>query len=84
MSKGLGLNDQQIKKLKEINLRYSNRIEQEVVKPAMSDWSKYRKIMQIQSDKDAELQPILTLEQYDKYESKRNEMIWEAVKAYFS
>ncbi len=84
MSKGLGLNDQQIKKVKEINLRYSNRIEQEVVKSAMSDWSKYRKIMQIQSDKDAELQPILTQEQYDKYESKRNEMVWEAVKAYFS
>ena len=84
MTKGLGLNDQQIRKVKEINLRYSNRIEQEVVKQALSDWSKYRKIMQIQSDKDAELKPILTSEQYDKYESKRNEMVWEAVKAYFS
>jgi Spy/CpxP family protein refolding chaperone len=83
MLKGLQLTPNQVPKVHDINLKYAWRIENEVVKVKMSDWSRYKKITAIQDAKDAELKPILTQEQFKKYKKKRDEMFWEGMKAYF-
>jgi hypothetical protein len=81
MSKGLQLTTQQRPKVQAINLKYAEIAERDVVKQSLSSWSKYRKIMSIQADKDAELRPVLTAEQFKKYQKKRDELLWEGVKA---
>ena len=83
MAKGLQLTPQQVYNVKEINLRYSWRIENEVVKTQMSDWSRYNKISAIQTDKDKEFKNVLTAEQFKKYKKKRDDMFWQGVKDYF-
>jgi hypothetical protein len=44
---------------------------------------KYRKIMELQKEKDSELKGILTETQFEKYTEKRDEMLWKAMKEYF-
>lgn len=83
MKNGLGLSQEQAVKVHEINLRYALRTENEVVKSDLSDWSKYRKISALQEEKDAELKPVLRPDQFKKYEEKRDELFWQAVKNYF-
>jgi Delta7-sterol 5-desaturase len=83
MIKGLALRTDQVDKVKDINRRYAVRAEQEVVQQNMNNWSKYRKIMAIQEEKDVELKNVLNVEQYKKYEAKRDAMFWDAVKAFF-
>jgi DNA-directed RNA polymerase subunit F len=83
MQKGLQLTPQQIPLLKEINLRYAWRVENEVVKIKMSDWSRYNKISSIQKEKDKELKSILSKKQLEKYKKKQDEVFWAVVKSYF-
>ncbi len=83
MQKGLELTPEQQPKIKEINLRYAWRVENEVVKVKMSDWSRYNKISSIQKVKDKELKEILDKNQFSKYKKKRDEMFWAGMKAYF-
>jgi hypothetical protein len=83
MQKGLGLTPQQVPTVKEINLRYAWRVENEVVKVKMSDWSRYRKLTAIQDAKDVELKKVLNADQMKKYKKKRDEMFWAGMKAYF-
>jgi Delta7-sterol 5-desaturase len=83
MIKGLGLRTDQVDQVKAINHRYAVRTEQEVVQQQMSNWSKYRKIMAIQEEKDVELKKVLDAEQYKKYDAKRDAMFWDAVQAFF-
>jgi lathosterol oxidase len=83
MQAGLVLRKDQITQVHTINLHYSKRVEEEVVKPKLSDWSKYRKLMKIQKEKDKELQSVLSSSQFEKYKNKRDAMFWEGVKAYF-
>jgi hypothetical protein len=83
MQKGLQLTPEQTPLIKEINLRYAWRVENEVVKIKMSDWSRYNKISSIQKAKDKELKSILSKKQLEKYKKKRDEVFWAAVKSYF-
>ena len=83
MQKGLKLTPQQIPTVAEMNIRYAWRVENEVVKVSLSDWSRYRKITAIQDDKDKELKKVLNEEQFKKYKKKRDDMFWQGVKAYF-
>ena len=83
MQKGLQLTKDQMTKVSEINLRYARRNENEVVQQQMSDWSKYRKISAIQAEKDNELKKVLTPEQFNKYQKKRDDAMWQAVKSFF-
>ena len=39
--------------------------------------------MELQKEKDAELKGLLTSTQFEKYEEKRDELFWKAMKAYF-
>jgi Spy/CpxP family protein refolding chaperone len=81
MKQGLGLTDEQMPKIHDINLRYSIRTENEVANAQLSTWSKYRKITAIQADKDKELKKVLNAEQFKKYAKKRDELMWEGMKA---
>jgi hypothetical protein len=81
MSKGLQLTTEQRAKVHLLNVKYAEQTEREVVKTELGAWSKYRKIMSIQSAKDKELQPILTADQFKKYQKRRDELIWEGAKA---
>jgi hypothetical protein len=83
MKKGLELTPQQVPLVHALNLKYAWRIENEVVKVQLSDWSRYKKLTEIHNAKDAELKKVLTEEQFAKYKKKRDEMFWEGVRAYF-
>ncbi len=83
MRSGLGLRDDQIPKVHDINLRYAQRTETEVVKPDLSDWTRYRRLMKIQQEKDKELEAVLTATQFEKYATKRDELLWKGVKDFF-
>ncbi len=81
MQKGLQLTTEQMPKVHDINLHFAIRTEQEVAKVKISNWSKYWKIKAIQADKDKALKVVLTDQQFQKYTKKRDEMMWEGMKA---
>lgn len=83
MKEGLELRQNQLQKVHDINLRYSKRTEEEVVKAKLSDWSKYRRMTKIQNDKDKELKAVLDSTQFEKYVTKRDEMFWKGVAEFF-
>lgn len=83
MQIGLSLNSYQLPIVHNINLHYSQRVEDEVVTQDIGDWTRYRRLMKIQKDKDIELKRVLTEDQFEKYEKKRDEMFWEGVKSFF-
>lgn len=80
MQTGLQLSPEQAVRVGEINLRYAERSENEVVQQKMSDWSKYRKVSALQKLKDSELRPVLTAEQFSKYAARRDELFWQAIR----
>jgi hypothetical protein len=81
MQKGLQLTTEQMPKVHDINLHFAIRTEHEVAKVKISNWSKYWKIKAIQADKDKALKAVLTAQQFQKYTKKRDEMMWEGMKA---
>lgn len=83
MQVGLSLNSDQLPVVHDINLHFSKRVENEVVKQNIGDWTRYRRIMKIQKDKDIELKKVLTETQFEKYEKKRDEMFWDGIKSIF-
>ncbi|HFA51925.1 MAG TPA: hypothetical protein ENJ95_23155 [Bacteroidetes bacterium] len=83
MQTGLGLQEYQYPAVHEINLRFSIKVEEEVVRQELGNWSRYRRIMKIQKEKDKELKNVLTAPQYKKYEKGRDKMFWEGVKEFF-
>lgn len=80
MKEWLSLRDDQLPKVHEINLRYSKKVEKELIEADLSDWAKYRKMMKLQEGKDAELKQVLSATQFEKYVVKRDELLWKAVK----
>jgi Spy/CpxP family protein refolding chaperone len=83
MKKGLSLDADQKQKVHDINLKYSVKVEQEVVKTEGNSWTKYRRLMKIQKEKDKEMQAVLSASQFEKYVAKRDELFWEGVKEFF-
>ncbi len=83
MQKGLGLRSDQKDKVHDINLRYTQRAENEVIEKDLGNWAKYRKLMAIQKAKDDELEKVLDKEQLAQYKTARDKIFWDAVKDYF-
>jgi DNA-directed RNA polymerase subunit F len=81
MTKGLKLTAEQQQKVHQLNLKYSAWSEEELVKNKTGMWARYRKLMSIQEAKDKDLKPILTAEQFKLYQKRRDELVWEGVKA---
>lgn len=80
MKSNLELTDEQAAKVQEINLRFSERTEREIVQPNLGQWSKYWKLMALQREKDKELEPVLTKTQFKKYADARDAAIWKGMK----
>ena len=73
MKMNLNLTDEQIPKIQEVNLKYANRME--ALKN--NDHVRSQKVKEAQSTslaKDDELELILTDEQFNQYESKKEEL----------
>lgn len=83
MREGLQLRQDQMTKVHEINLRYAQRTEEEVVNQDLGNWPRYRRLTKIQQDKDHELKSILDSEQFEKYVVRRDKMFWEGITAFF-
>ncbi len=75
------LRNDQIPIVHEINLRYARRADLEIVKADLGNWAKYRRLMDMQDEKDKELKRILDATQFEKYAVARDAAIWKAVKA---
>ncbi|MBK8567169.1 MAG: sterol desaturase family protein [Saprospiraceae bacterium] len=83
MKEGLNLRQNQLQKVHDINLKYSKKVEDEVVKADLSTWSKYRRISKVQNEKDKEMKLVLDATQFEKYVTKRDELFWKGVSEFF-
>ncbi|MCF8246875.1 MAG: sterol desaturase family protein [Saprospiraceae bacterium] len=83
MRLGLALRQDQLPKVHDINLRSAKRVEEEVITPKLSDWSKYRRLSKIQNDKDKEMKAVLNATQFEKYAVKRDELFWKGIQDFF-
>ncbi len=81
MKNSLELTDEQAVTVQEINLRFAEKAEREIVRPNLGQWSKYWKIMAHQREKDQELKPVLTKKQFKKYTDARDAAIWKGAKS---
>ena len=73
MTKKLGLKADQIPKVQEINLKYAQKMEP-VLKGNEGPLVKLRAAKAIDQDKDAELERVLSKEQYQQYLASKEEM----------
>lgn len=69
----LKLNQEQKVKIYNINLKYAKIMQSEVVDADKNKISKYWRANEINDQKEIELKPILTKEQWKSYEQIRNE-----------
>lgn len=74
MTEKVTLSEAQVAKVKEINLKYANKM-REARDQADGDWSAMRETMDaIRNDHDKELQTVLTKEQWTKWAEYRTQM----------
>jgi len=81
MKNKLALTDDQYKQVSDINLKYARKMDNLKLNGG-GKFSKARKAKSILSDKDDELQKVLTKEQFEKYETFKKEMMNKARDAY--
>ncbi|MBI5916442.1 MAG: DUF4890 domain-containing protein [Bacteroidetes bacterium] len=68
MSDSLSLSEKQTAKVKDINLKYANKMKEARSANADGDWEKMRASMDaIRTEQDAELKTVLTQEQFDNW-----------------
>ncbi|HWK04313.1 MAG TPA: hypothetical protein VNS58_11810 [Puia sp.] len=80
MKSKLMLNDAQYKQVSAINLEYAKKIEP-ILRSDDNQFSKYGQISPLLEEKDGKLKPILTAEQFKKYEEVKKEMMAQAREA---
>jgi Spy/CpxP family protein refolding chaperone len=73
MKKELGLTPEQLSKVEALNLKYATKMEP-VIKGSEGPFRKMRQAREINEEKEAELQKLLTPEQFDKYKAERQMM----------
>jgi hypothetical protein len=73
MKKALGLNQDQIDKVREINLKYARKIET-TVDTSKGEGGELGGMREISEEKDSEMKGVLSAEQYDKYLAMKEEM----------
>lgn len=71
MKEELALTKDQIPKVKALNLKYAAITQKEVIDPKLNTWAMYNKGMKINKKKEAELQSLLTKDQWTKYEAMK-------------
>ena len=73
MKKGLGLNQDQIDKVRELNLKYARKVET-TADASEGESRKLGEMKKISEEKDSEMKAVLSSEQYDKYLAMKEEM----------
>ena len=73
MTSRLGLTPDQTRTVGALNLKYAQRMEP-VIKGSEGPFMKLRQMREINQGKEAELQGILSPDQYAKYQASREEM----------
>ncbi|MEA3412949.1 MAG: hypothetical protein U9R74_15620 [Pseudomonadota bacterium] len=73
MKNTLGLDQEQIDKVREINLKYARKVET-TVGASEGELRKLEEMREIGEEKDRELKAILSADQYDKYLALKEEM----------
>jgi hypothetical protein len=73
MKSNLKLNDDQVTKAQTINLKYANK-NQGLQTQAMSRKQKMQELKDNDKAKDAELKDVLTTDQYNTYQAKKDEI----------
>lgn len=83
MTERLVLDKEQVKIIHPINLKYAARAQKEIIDPDMSTWSQYWKVKKIDKEKDKELKPLLSHEQWKAYEKWKAEKMKEMWNRFF-
>jgi Spy/CpxP family protein refolding chaperone len=73
MQKELGLTPDQLSKMEALNLKYAKEMEP-ILKGSEGPFKAMRQAREINQAKEAELQQLLTPEQFEKYQAQRAEM----------
>lgn len=73
MKESLTLSDDQLPRIKEINLKYAQKM-QDVYNSTSSKMQKFKQMKSIGQDKDKELKGVLNSTQYATYEKNKEEM----------
>lgn len=73
MKKELGLTPEQLDKVEALNLKYATKMEP-VIKGSEGPFRKMRQAREINEEKEAELQQLLTPEQFNKYKAEKEMM----------
>lgn len=73
MQEKLSLTNEQLPKVKALNLKYAKIMQTEVIDKNLSKWGMYNKGTKINKKKEVELKPLLTSVQWKKYEQMKTE-----------
>lgn len=82
MQEELDLSVGQVPEIKALNLKYAQIIQKEVIDAKLNTWAMYNHGTKINKKKEAELKPLLTENQWKKYEklkSKAISQIWSKI-----
>lgn len=82
MQDELSLTKEQLPKVKALNLKYAQIMQTEVIDPEISMWTMYSRGNKINKKKEVELKPLLTEEQWKKYEkmsAAATKKIWSKI-----
>ena len=73
MTIGLPLHNEQVPKIKLLNLKYAKIIQTEIIDTDLSLWSSFFKMKEINSTKEKELLPLFSKSQKENYEKMKKE-----------
>ncbi len=83
MEKALPQKEEQVPKIKALNLKYAQIIQDEVLDKDLSMFGKYKKMKSINKKKEKELKPLLSEEQYENYEELKSEQSKKMMAKFF-
>ena len=83
MKEGLSLENSQKKEIYTLNLKYAQRIQEEVIDTGMNKLSAYFRIRKINAEKEKELLPMLDDTQKEQYEQMKSEAVKELLARFF-
>jgi hypothetical protein len=73
MKSELPLREEQYAPIYKINLHYAKIVQKDIIDPGLSQWASYNKVMKINAQKEKELKPLLTENQFQAYQKMKSE-----------
>ena len=71
MIKALSLDSVQVDTIFRLNLKYAQKAQSEVIEAEVSMWSRYRKGQKLNKQKEVELLPLLSGDQWENYQKHK-------------